>query len=764
MIYKFSQIPNKENQSEFLKEYISFKNEYPDSIVLFQLGSFFETYFEDAKIFSVIAGITEGSRKIIGDTILCAGINASTVTTYIKLLLDNGYKVCVCTEEKNQFSKPTRKITRIYTQGTIIENELLENSENNFIMAIYKYKNNFLLSYADVSTGQFYKTSVDFETLCHEIYKILPNELLISKTQQEIFEQFLPKFNVTLLDEKYFDKNIEKTILKYCLNTQKTYLIELNDVIEYIPQTYMLIDEITRRNLELTKTKRYLKKKGSLMWFLNYTKTPMGSRLLKKYISEPLMNLSEIKKRQQAISELIENKETLFQINELLISFFDISRICAHMTNSTISPKDLYNIANNADKIRILYDILKKLKSPLLKMDKENTQSVIYFIETIKRAIKDTAPKDTKNGGIINEGYDSNLDYLNSKLNSISDEIEKYRLKEIKRTGIEKLKLGYMSAIGFYFEVTKAQSVRVPDDYFKKQGLANCVRYSTNKLSELEEEYGSLKFKINELEFKLYEQIKEIAHTYSQAVRLAADDIALIDCINSLANCAIENNLVMPKFNTAGIYIKQGFHPSLIKLKNQIVKNDTSLKSGSMLILTGANMSGKSTYLKHNALICLMAQIGSFVPAQSADLTLIDKMFFRQGSTDDIINNNSSFMVEMNDLKFIIDNATNSSFVFLDEPAKSTNSTEGGAIARSFLEYLLNHYNLKTIVATHNLELTKIENNFPDRVINCVMANTESNSSRKITRGVLESSLAINTAALANLPEEIIENAKKYIG
>ena len=496
--------------------------------MLFQLGSFFETYFEDAKIFSVIAGITEGSRKIIGDTILCAGINASTVTTYIKLLLDNGYKVCVCTEEKNQFSKPTRKITRIYTQGTIIENELLENSENNFIMAIYKYKNNFLLSYADVSTGQFYKTSVDFETLCHEIYKILPNELLISKTQQEIFEQFLPKFNVTLLDEKYFDKNIEKTILKYCLNTQKTYLIELNDVIEYIPQTYMLIDEITRRNLELTKTKRYLNEIWlqlyvqvcfmllclhhiqqllilrqtqllQLMWFLNYTKTPMGSRLLKKYISEPLMNLSEIKKRQQAISELIENKETLFQINELLISFFDISRICAHMTNSTISPKDLYNIANNADKIRILYDILKKLKSPLLKMDKENTQSVIYFIETIKRAIKDTAPKDTKNGGIINEGYDSNLDYLNSKLNSISDEIEKYRLKEIKRTGIEKLKLGYMSAIGFYFEVTKAQSVRVPDDYFKKQGLANCVRYSTNKLSELEEEYGSLKFKINEL-------------------------------------------------------------------------------------------------------------------------------------------------------------------------------------------------------------------------------------------------------------------------
>ena len=763
MIKNFSEILDRKNQSEFIKDYIDLKKQHPNSILFFQLGSFFETFFEDAKLLSEIFGVALGSRKVVGDEILQAGVSLSAIKTYVKELLNRGYKVCVCSEQKDETGRIERKLSRIYTQGTVVESEFLDTFENNFLMAIYKNKNDYFLSYADVSTGQFYKTVCDYETIRHEVYKILPNELLICENQKDIFQDFIKKFNVNFLDERYFSKNIEKTILKYCAQMQMDYMVEFDDIISYIPQQYMFMDEITRRNLELTRTKRYLKKKGSLMWFLNNTKTPMGARLLKKYISEPLMNLKEIKKRQNAISELVENIPLQKKLDKLLVDFCDISRACADMTNSTISPRDLYLMVNNAQKITDLRDVLCMFKSPLLKINKENAENVIYFIKTIKRAIKEDAPKDIKNGSIISDGYDPGLDYLKFKLKAVLDEIEKYRISQIKKTGIEKLKIGYMPTIGYYIEVTKSDSVRVPESYFKKQKLSNCVRYSTNYLSDLEEEFGSLKFKINELEFELYKQIREVAHVYSRVVRLVAADIAQIDCINSMAICAIQNNLVKPEFNSTEIIIKDGFHPSLIKLKNEVIKNDTELKLGSMLILTGANMSGKSTYLKHNAIICLLAQIGSFVPAKSANLTVVDKIFFRQGSTDDIINNNSSFMVEMNDLKFILDKATNSSFVFLDEPAKSTSSIEGGAIARAFLEYLIKHFKLKAIVATHNFELTKIEKFYPKRVSNCVMASFEDKSSRKISKGVLKSSCAINTAILANLPQEIIENSKKYL-
>ena len=321
--------------------------------------------------------------------------------------------------------------------------------------------------------------------------------------------------------------------------------------------------------------------------------------------------------------------------------------------------------------------------------------------------------------------------------------------------------------MGYYIEIPYVKRHCVPNDYLRKQELSNCVRYTTQKLKTLEEQAYNLRYKINQLEYELYCEIRKLASKFTDTIRNLAKDIARIDVLVSYSRCAKINNLTKPKFNSTSIQIKDGFHPSLIKLKNDIVVNDTALDDGAMIVLTGANMSGKSTYLKYNAIICLLSQIGSYIPASNANLPIVDKIFIRQGSTDDIINNNSSFMVEMTDLKFIIDNATNSSFILLDEPAKSTNAKEGGAIARAFCEYLLSYFEAKIIIATHNTELTKLEENYPNRVHNYVIGNANeapsSINDRKVKRGVISTSLAINTAILANLPREIIENAKQYI-
>ncbi|MBQ8635413.1 DNA mismatch repair protein MutS, partial [bacterium] len=623
------------------------------------------------------------------------------------------------------------------------------------------------LAYADVSTGQFYKTKGSFEDIKIEIEKIEPKEVLILENQKSFFKNLITKYHTTLLDNTYDTNNIENIIKSYCKHTQKDFCTKLDDIIEYNLSNYMAMDETTRKNLELTRTKMYSKRKGSLLWFLNYTKTPMGARLLKQYLNEPLLNIKKIKERQDTLNELISNQNSLEKLEKILECFCDFSRICARISNSTILPKDLLRMATSASFISDLDKLLKNYNSNLLKLDKNKIKYILQLANEIKSAIKEESSDQITLGNIIKEGYSANLDYLNSKLFEIDKQIKNYESKERKKLNIEKLKISSSSILGYYIEIPSAYAQKVSNDYFKKQALTKCVRFSTEKLNSLEQEYFSCKYKINQLEYELYCNLKNKSINFIETIRAIAKDIGRIDAIASLSRCAIINNFTKPNFNTQKIYIENGYHPSLLKLKNEIIKNDSDIKNNSMIILTGANMSGKSTYLKHNAIICLLAQMGSYIPADYADLTITDKLFLRQGSTDDIINNNSSFMVEMNDLKFIIDNTTDNSFILLDEPAKSTNAKEGGAIARAFCEYMLKHFKSKAIIVTHNLELTKLENDFPSQTINYVIGNSEISETiihnRKIKKGTIDTSLAINTAMLAELPKELIDNARKYI-
>ncbi len=769
MLLDIKQVDKSRLKSNVLKEYLAFKEENAEAILLFQIGGFWETFFHDAKIFSEITGVTLGTRKI-KDTgeILQAGIPLHTLNLYIKKILNEDYKVCLCAQFQNDDNEFYREIIRTYTKGTIIENEFLDSTENNYIALIYKEQDIYQLIYADVSTGQFYKTKGHFEQISIEIEKVEPNELLVFKGQESIFKDIISKNNTTFLDDlEYKDCKSENALVRYYKLNQKSYSVELDKIIEYNIESFLAMDHITRRNLELTRTRRFLKKKGSLVWFLNYTKTPMGSRLLKKYVSEPLLDVEKIKKRQDAVEELVYNRRLLESTEQILEHFCDLSRMCAKISNSTIFPKDLFQIVTNSKNLEDIYNICTKFNSPLLKVNRNKLSETLRLASKIKSAIKENSPNEITKGGIINEGYDAHLDYLRSKLNNSFEELDKYEASEKKRLDIEKLKIDSSNAIGYYIEIPASRINKVPKEYLRKQALTSCSRYTTEKLKKIETEIFNLKFQINGLEYDLYCDIRKQAAKFVEIIRKLANDIARIDVLASYSRAAIINGLTRPDFNSDGIFIKNGFHPSLIKLKNEVVKNDTNLSNGSMIILTGANMSGKSTYLKYNAIICLLSQIGSFIPADSANLTITDKIFIRQGSTDDIINNNSSFMVEMNDLKFILDNITNSSIVMLDEPAKSTNAQEGGAIARAFCEYLLSKHSAKVILATHNCELTKLEEQFPSRALNYVIGNADLSqitiNDRKIKRGIMSSSMAINTAILANLPAEIISHARNYL-
>lgn len=767
MIVNFNDLEKIKNSNNPFSEYIKFKEQNPDCIILFQIGDFFETICEDAVLFSEITGVNIGKRniKVIGEVIQ-AGIPKSSVDNYIKKLLSNNIKVCLCIQLKDENGNIYRKIIRKYTQGTIIENEFLDSYENNFILAFNKIDNLFDVSYADVSTGQFYKTILSENDLVLEIEKIEPSEILIFEENKSYIKDILAKYNITYLNDDYKNLSSEKMVLEYCKNTQKDFLVELDDVIEYKINKYLMLDEITRRNLELKRTKYNFKKKGSLFSFLNYTKTPMGTRLLKKYLDEPLLDVDLILKRQNAIEELLKDENKLLKLEELLENFSDLSRFSAKISNSTINPRELFQIADSIYFLNEINRICETFKSELLKIDKKYLSDVLKLINKIKAGLNENSSIELKQGNIINPNYNSQLDYLRNKLDEINNEIEKYEINEKNKLKIDKLKISNSKILGYYIEIPNSAQKFLDEKYFKKQTLSNCTRYSTDELTKLEQEKNNLLYKINELEYELFIEIRKLAASFVEIIRKLALEISNIDVMFSLAKCSKINNLIKPKFNVDGIYAKDALHPSLIKLTQEITKNDVELLNEKMIILTGANMSGKSTYLKLVAIICLMAQIGCFVPAFEANLKIIDKIFFRQNASDDLINSNSSFMVEMNDLKFILNNATKNSLILLDEPAKSTNAKEGGAIARAFCEYEIKKLKAKTIIATHNLELAKLEQNFSNNVENYVIGNQDIESGfidRKIKRGIVKSSMAINTAILAKLPDEIIIRAKEII-
>lgn len=750
----------------FLKEYIDIKEENKEFIILFQIGDFYEIFFEDALLASNFTGLKLIFRQVrnVGK-ILCVGFKTSNSNHYIKQLLDNNIKVCVC-KQINDGETIKRIVDRKYTKGTIFEDEFLNNLENNYILAIkqdFKEKDCISLVYADISTGQVFSTSDNIANIMLEINKINPNEMLVLSSQKEAFK-LNEQLNIVYLDENYDNLSAFSILVKYCSVMNLNYLPQINKPVEYQINSFLVLDQTTRQNLELSRTKSLLKKKGSLLWFLNNTMTLMGFRALKKILSEPLVNKNEILNRQKTIQELIDNKDKLDKIREQLSCFSDLMRSSANLSNKTIMPKDLISISLSVEKIQSINQIVQSFESKLLKLNQNNIDKIIDFSELILASIENNSIQDLKSSGIIKDGFNCELDYLRQKLSEKQTEILKYEQNLKTELKSNRLSIKKINSFGYFIEVPKKEKINLPSDFLLKQSLANSSRYTNSKLNKLCIEINSLWVQICNLEYDLYSKIRENVAQYTNTIRELGKNIALIDVFCSFAICAIQNNFVMPKFNYSKISIINGYHPSLIKLRNEIVKNDTELKNGEMIILSGANMSGKSTYIRHNALICILAQIGSFVPADSADLTILDKIFLRQSANDDIINNNSTFMVEMNDFKYILDNLTNNSLVLFDEPAKSTNEKESASISCAYFEYILSKFKAKTIIVTHNKMLTSLEDKYPNNVKNYKIGETVKNSiimDRKIKRGVIEKSNAINTAILADLPKEIIEQAIK---
>ncbi len=769
MLYGYYQVDKSKIKGTSLLQYINLKENYNDGIVLYENGAFYDTFFDDARTTANITGLTLSVKRMsaIGEYHQ-TGIPKTNFFLYVKKLLDNNIKIYLCEQlEDKEEGSIKRELTRIFTPGTIIEKELLDSYENNYIASLYYDKNIVKLAYADVSTGQLYKTEGKINEIEFEIGKISPKEILISEKQEDYFEKFLQDYYFVAVEEENFKNfNIEDVIINYCELNQKKYFAKLDKVVEYKLETFLMMDDVTRKSLELTKTRKQSKKKGSLLWFLNYTKTTMGARLLKKYINEPLLDIKDIKKRQSAVAELLKSEDLLNQYESTLENFCDLSRICTKISNSTIKPKELLEIASCSNVIEKLNELSKNVKSKLLYLNNSKLNDILKLSKEIKNALDEDINDKTKDDYIIKKNYSAELDYLRDKYENCKKEIKDYEKKLRKKLNIDELEIEYKRALGYFIEIPATKRMYIYEkDYIKKQTTENVIRYTTEKLSALESDLIILKYKIDSAQEEIYNKLKKYADSFTQNMRSLSSEIARIDVLVSFARCAKNNNLKKPEFQNDGIEIQNGFHPSLIKLNNQVIKNDTSLKNNSMIILTGANMSGKSTYLKYNAIIPILGQIGSFVPADKTILTITDKIFLRQGSTDDIINNNSSFMVEMNDLKFIIDNVTNKSLILLDEPAKSTSTNEGGAIVKAFCEYILNNFKTKTIIVTHNLDITKLEEQYPDRIFNYATGSNENNkiNDRKIRRGTAQTSSAINTAILADLPDEIIKKAKEYL-
>ena len=762
----FKDLVNLKINHPLLRQYFNIKNNFQDCIVLFQIGGFYETYFEDAKIFSQITGSILSSRsfKNVGE-IPQAGIPKNALSLYIKKLISNNLKIVLCNQYKNENDEFERKVERIYTKGTLLEDEFLDSFENNYILALYDFNSFVELAYCDLSIGQFYKTKCEKNILPFELDKISPTEVLILKSQKENFDFVSKKYNVTYLKDDFLSSEIkenfsENLILEYSKITQKDLYSNPDKPLEYKVNNFLLMDETTRKNLELTRTKKLQKKKGSVFWFLNNTKTPMGTRFLKKILSEPLLDKNEIEKRLSLVDELVKNEKLLDEFEQVLKQFCDLSRAASKISNFSITPKTLYALCDSFLIFEKLINLSSKLNSDLFKINTFEFEKVLNFSNEIKTALnKDFLEKECD---IINSNYNPKLDYILKKLDDFLEKIEKLSKNQKDFFKNKNVKISYSKILGYYIEIPKNLSSFIPSNYLKKQVLANSIRYTFNELSELESEIFKLKYQKQELEQEIFSSLKKKALDFVQTFKNVSKTIAYLDVIVSFARCALNNGFIKPTITLEdNLEIINGFHPSLLKLNTSIVKNDTILNNGTMLILTGANMSGKSTYLKQNAIINILAQIGSFVPCESAKIPILDKIFFFQGEVDDITNSNSSFMVEMNDFKFILNNLTPKSLLLLDEPAKSTNENEGGAIACAFLEYLVKNFKIKSIIATHNLKLTKLESYYPSKIFNISTSNGL--NQKKITKGVAASSLALETAILADLPKEIIENAKKYL-
>lgn len=802
----------KKEISPMMQHYLNIKEKHKDSVLFYRLGDFYEMFFEDAELCSRVLDLTlTGKDCGLDKRAPMCGIPYHAADGYIAKLIANGYKVAIC--EQLTDPKPgklvERDVVRIITPGTVIDSDMMEGAQNNYLASIFKDKQNIGLSYTDISTGEMYLSEfvgdVSLSELNDALVRIKPSEIICNAEMSKyagdlscVKGKYIPDFQV--YDDSHFEfkkseqqlKNqlhadslkpyncatrtfaIQSTggLLDYIFETQKRTLTHLNTLHYIINNKFMQIDANTRRNLELTETMKDRKKRGSVLWLLNKAETRMGMRTIESFISQPLYDEKEINYRLKGVEELVKNVYARETLKEQLRSIYDFERICGKLSYGNINAKDCLNLKNSLVVLPQIKQILGKFSSAILVDINNNIKEEAKISDMLERAIDPECATNMKDGKFIRAGYNSELDELNALATNSRDVIIQLEQHERNSTGIKNLKIGYNKVFGYYIEVPNSQSELVPYNYIRKQTTTNAERYITEELKNLETKLLNANDQKLELEFKLFEEIKTKLLEHLFDMQTSARAVGLLDAILSFATVAVDNNYVKPLIDKTSsvIEIIGGRHPIVEALNKQedFVPNDTLLNNTDCrtMIITGPNMAGKSTYMRQVALITLMAHIGSFVPAKSAKIGLTDRIFTRVGASDDLSFGQSTFMVEMSEVSNILRNATNNSLIILDEVGRGTSTFDGLSIAWSVMEYVSTHLNAKTLFATHYHELTELEG-ILEGVKNYRVSVKEYNNSviflRKIVRGGTNKSFGIEVASLAGLPEQVVSRAREIL-
>ncbi len=800
-----------EELTPMMKKYMETKEQYPDCILFYRLGDFYEMFFDDAVKASKILEIAlTGKSCGLAERAPMCGVPFHAVESYLNKLVSSGYKVAICEQvEDPKFAKGLvkREVTRIVTPGTNINIQSLEENKNNYLMCIAYFQNGIGISICDITTGDFFLAEAEtIKSLYDEISKYNPSEIICNESFLLCgldIEGLKAKIGCAVfpLADKMFDDTACKRVLtrhfhvnslvgmglsdynfgiiasgallSYLTDTQKSSLEHITHLYPYSTGNYMILDSSTRRNLELTETLRDKQKRGSLLWVLDKTKTALGGRLLRSYIEQPLMKREDVEARLNAVEALCNDSVSRDEVREYLNSVYDLERLLSKVIFKSLNARDLLAFKSSLSMLSPIKSIVSGLESDVLRSLGSQIDPLTDIYDKISASIVEEPPLSIKEGGFIKDGYSADIDYLRNAKKEGKNWLAELETTEREKTGIKGLKIKYNKVFGYYLEVTNSYKDLVPEEYIRKQTLSNAERYTTPRLKELEDVILNAEEKLNTLEYDVFCEIRDYISNQIERIQTTAKAIASIDVFGSLSYVAEISNFVKPKFNDKGIIdIKDGRHPVVEKVLNNdlFVPNDTYLDNQKHLVsvITGPNMAGKSTYMRQVALIVLMAQIGSYVPAKSANLCCVDRIFTRVGASDDLASGQSTFMIEMNEVSNILRNATSQSLLILDEIGRGTSTFDGLSIAWAVVEHISNKKLLgaKTLFATHYHELTELEGKI-NAVNNYCIAVKEKGDDivflRKIVKGGADKSYGIQVAKLAGVPDMVINRAKEIV-
>ncbi|WP_302486646.1 DNA mismatch repair protein MutS [uncultured Megamonas sp.] len=785
-----------------MQQYQAVKNAHPDQILFFRLGDFYEMFLDDAILVSKELELTLTKRSTAGDGIPMCGVPYHAAESYINKLVNKGYKVAICEQIGDPKAKglTKREVIKIVTPGTVMNESALTSSKNNYIALIYEENHAIYLAGADISTGECFYSIYDGPDRCQllfdELYRLMMPELLLIKpfSYERELKNFLSlRLNNCLVNElaeitsqvedlmlQHFDvhnrpdnKTAHKaiaTLLEYLHETVKTDLTHLNKLTYLDSSKSLFIDTYTLRNLEITRNLRDGGKKDTLYDVLDFTKTAMGSRLLRKWLEYPLLNPKKINDRLDAVANLVSDFSLRNNLREQLKEIYDFERLLTRMEVGTANARDMNALKSSLYVLPTIKKALAKATAKLLANIHQKISTYDDLVILIDKAIVEDPSFSIREGGFIKDGYNQELDEYRNIAKNSKRLLQQMEEDEKNKTGIKSLKIGYNKVFGYYIEVRHSSTEMVPENYIRKQTLANAERYITPELKEFETKILGAQEKIVQLEYNLFTELRDILKTKISSIQNTAHEIAILDVLVSLAQAGDEYNYIRPKLLDDGtIHIKDGRHPLVERILNRdlFVPNDTHLDNAQneIMIITGPNMAGKSTYMRQSALLTLMTQVGSFIPAREASISPVDKIFTRIGASDDLVSGQSTFMVEMNEVSHILKYATNKSLVILDEIGRGTSTYDGMSIARAVIEHIRDHIGAKTLFATHYHELTDLEDDV--HVKNYCIAVKEKGSDvtflRRIIRGSADKSYGIHVAKLAGLPQEVVKRAETIL-